>query len=116
MGKKKPVTEVLSQSLDLTDPDSVHFAEIEMAESARAEYDKIVIQEGESPWRLITATRNNVVDRSSLMHAMEIGSGVLVKVSDLKGNGGTSVTMCYISGKRIEKDLKDSDLYKIVDY
>ena len=116
MGKKPVSNSVIKgEVMDLTDPKSVDRAMSEMAEQSSKEFEKIIIQEGDSPWRLITATRNNVVDRSSLTHCMSVGNGVLVKVTDLKGAGGTTVSLCYVPGKRIVKDVKDSDLWKIVD-
>jgi len=87
----------------------------EMAEESDRKGDiGKVIQFGETPWRLVTAVRDMVDNRVSLVHGMEIGKDVLVRFIETKGNGGISVSSQLLVECKMVGDKLDSDLNKII--
>ena len=87
----------------------------EMAEESDRKGDiGKVIQFGETPWRLVTAVRDMVDNRVSLVHGMEIGKDVLVRFIETKGNGGISVSSQLLVECKMVWDKVDSDLNKII--
>jgi len=87
----------------------------EMAEESDRKGDiGKVIQFGETPWLLVTAVRDMVDNRVSLVHGMEIGKDVLVRFIETKGNGGISVSSQLLVECRMVGDKLDSDLNKII--
>ena len=86
----------------------------EMVEKSSKEGDKIVVQYGESPWRLLTAVRNVTESSRTLVHGMEVPGGVLVRNTDYRGAGMVSSSMVLVPKAGMDKDGEDIDLYKLV--
>jgi len=105
----------MSDKIDYLEPGDGRDSAIElMVEKSSGDIDKLVVEYGESEWSLITSVRNVVMDRTSLCHAMDLGVGVLVRTTEMRGSGGIAVDMVYVPGVWIVPDKKDSSLSKIV--
>lgn len=84
-----------------------------MANRPENQVEKFQRNYGSREWKLLSGYRNLVENYESIVHGMELATGVLVKSLEMRGHGGVSSSFVFMAGYHLEFDSKGDQIWSL---